>query len=294
MSDFQRDSTALSNLRMQLNNLSTKKVILVSEKLTLLSQNLALINKLEIKDTNEKLRELRAQIGNLEENEFSFFNILGVQENELVHSNFLAWLLTTSGNHGLGTGFIEKMLALLASKNPSISLEGIDPAKLVIRREESGEKGRLDLRIFDPNGLFQCIIENKINSTEGDSQTQRYYEEWSGYYERELFVFLTLDPKQKPMDNKNYICLNYKEILKLLNQLQPDSIDTKFLMKNYIHTLEGLIMAEKFQDFSDRSKLYFQFYKEIQDVSKAWDEDRKLILTTLETGTNRLFVPKKH
>jgi hypothetical protein len=282
MSDSKKTESALLSLRANLQKVSDKEEVdATRQRLTTLKQNLNNLADKELSNSRENLTDLRKKLEEMENRDFSFFKILGIEENESVHSNFLAWLLTPQEHHGLGTVLIEKMLQRIASKEGYCSLDGVDFSKLVVKREESGETGRLDIRIFDPDGLFQCIIENKIRSGEVEKQTNRYYEEWSGYYQKELFVFLTLDQYQKPL-KENYVCLHYDDIRELILELQPTSNDTKHLIKNYLHTLEGLILAAKFQRFSEKSKLYFQFYKEISDVSKEWDKDRQLLLSTLE------------
>jgi hypothetical protein len=254
----------------------------IGQSLNEFSQRLSQIHDLEIAKDRYQLKELGEKLAEIKNRQFSFFDILGIENNESVHSNFLAWLLTPNENHGLGVSFTEKMLKLIASKNPTVDVNGIDFSRLVVKREESREQGRLDIRIFDPSGLFQCVIENKIKSAEGERQTKRYYEDWSGYYQNEVFVFLTLDPNQKPTDKENYISLNYEEIKDLLLEIHPTFRKTKFLIKNYLHTLEGIIMASKFQKFSDKSKLYFEYYKQIKEVERAWDKDRQSLLSTMQ------------
>lgn len=282
MSDSKETESALLVLRASLQAQSDKEEFdVIRRRLTLLSKNLNSLADKELSSTRENLIELRKKIERLESTCFSFFKILEIEKNEMVHSSFLAWLLKPTEHHGLGTAFIQKILQRIASREGSCSLEGVDFSKLVVKKEETGETGRLDIRIFDPDGLLQCIIENKIRSREGERQTSRYYEEWSGHYQKELFVFLTLDPYQKPL-KENYVCLHYDDIRELILELEPTLDNTKHIIENYLHTLEGLILASKFQRFSEKSKLYFQFYKEISDVSKEWDKDRQLLLSTLE------------
>jgi hypothetical protein len=236
---------------------------------------------LELSKSRRHLSELSKKLAIIRNRNFSLFDVLGVENNELVHSNFLAWLLTPNENHGLGTTFIKKTLKLIASRSRFLNINDLDFGKLQVNREESGEQGRLDIRIFDPSGLFQCVIENKIKSAEGERQTLRYFEEWSGYYQKEMFVFLSLDPNQKPLAKENYVTINYEDIRSLLLESNPTVHKTKYLIKNYLNTLEQIIMAFKFQGFSEKSKLYFEFYQQIKDVQKAWEKDRQLLLDTV-------------
>lgn len=174
---------------------------------------------------------------------------------------------------------------LAGSKAEKLDLSGVYYSSLLVDREISGDESRLDLRIRDPIGSFSCVIENKILSREGFDQTDRLYRDHHGLCLKELFVFLTLDEKAKPVNN-SYVSITYREILKLLRGLpsDPTTIHTSFLMKSYMNTLERLIMSERFEGFSERTKLYYQYQRYIDEVRKAFDQDRQLLLSTLEDG----------
>jgi len=282
MSNLAETVFALARMREKLAQLSTPEdTRSLRLRLNELRQRLEQLSDSELSRSRSRLVELSNKLVIIRNRQFSLFNILGIENNELVHSNFLVWLLTPNENHGLGTTFIEKILKLIASKRRSLSIDDLDFSRLQISREESGEQGRLDIRIFDPSGLFQCIIENKIKSAERERQTQRYFEEWSGYYKKEIFVFLSLNPKQKPLDKENYVTINYEDIRRLLLESHPTERKTKYLIKNYLNTLEEIVMASKFQGFSEKSKLYFEFYQQIKDIQKSWEKDRKLLLDTI-------------
>ncbi len=158
-----------------------------------------------------------------------------------------------------------------------------------LEREISADKSRLDIRVFDSCGKFQCIIENKIRSGEGTDQTTRLFNDFHDEaYEKELFVFLRLNPASKPK-NRHFISLDYEQVLGILTELLDVAEgDTKFLIKHYLNTLERLIMSEKFEGFSERTQLYYQYFKYTYELKKAFENDRKLLLATLEEAIKEM------
>lgn len=158
----------------------------------------------------------------------------------------------------------------------------VDCSSLVVERETSGENSRLDIRLMDPIRHFNCIIENKIFSGEGEDQTFRLYKNFSGICPKELFVFLTLDEEAVPQD-KHFISITYKELLPIFSRLSDASTgDAKLLIKNYLTTLRGLMMSSKFNGYSEKTQLYFKYFEQIHDVNSSFNQDRKLLLLALK------------
>jgi hypothetical protein len=279
-------STALENLRTELSIITQKDIANLGTGLKTFNSELVSVQKKEVEHSSENLSNFAIDIEKIHKREFSLLRTLGIEENELVHSNFLAYLLDPAENHGLGSQFIEKFLRVAASKSnrDAIRIPSIDFQNILVEREISSETSRSDIRLMDVKGLFHCTIENKIFSREGDEQTNRLYRDFHGICPSELFVFLTLSGKEKPT-NRNFISVTYSELLPALHELLNDAVgDTKLLMKNYLSTLERLILAEKFNGYSERTQLYFRYVKEINEVKSAYEEDRKLLLSALEEG----------
>ena len=46
------------------------------------------------------------------------FDVLRISRNEIRHSNILAWLLDSSGNHGLEDSFIREFVKSIIKSNP--------------------------------------------------------------------------------------------------------------------------------------------------------------------------------
>jgi len=268
----------LLQMHSQIETIRVQDLIKTNFALNNLRKSLFQIRGKELDHLREKLDNFACNLSIVKKKEFSFMKVFGLEDNELVHSCFLAWLLDPLESHNLGSLFVKEFLEKIGLK-----MNSLDFSNLHVEREISSDKSRLDIRIYDSCGKFQTVIENKIWSREGIDQTARLFSDFHDKsYEKELFIFLTLDPKSKPKD-KNFISINYEQVLEILNKLlEMAQGDTRFLIKHYSNTLERLIMTEKIEGFSERTQLYYQYYKDTAEVKKAFENDRKLLLNTLE------------
>ncbi len=281
MNDHKEMLLDLEQLKVQLEAIDRNEFVDLEKKLGIFARDLTSIEHKDIWEVTAGLDSLATELGSIEKKEYSFLKILGIQEDELVHSRFLAWLLDPSENHGLGPQFVKAFLEKAASKATNLDLSDVDFSSLLVEREVSKETSRLDIRLIDPSGHFGCVVENKISSKEGEKQTTRLFEDNRGIYPKELFIYLTLNRREEPEDT-HFLPVAYGELLPMLNDLlEQSSDDTKYLIKNYLNTLERLIMSERFEGYSERTQLYFKFAKQIDNVKGAFEQDRKLILSTL-------------
>ena len=120
-------------------------------------------------------QELKASYGKT-----TLFNVLKIERNENRHSAFLAWLLDSNGNHGLGEEPLKCFMRLLANRdsrfespflNGNYSIDSMT-VELEQQVEFGKKKGRIDILIdfsysykSDSNTIGKkvlVIIENKI------------------------------------------------------------------------------------------------------------------------------------
>jgi len=251
MIDSNEIRSNLFQMKSQIEAIRAHEIVRTARALENLKKELVKIKKRELEQTREKLHDLALEISSIERKEFSFMKIFGLEHDELVHSSFLAWLFDPLESHDLGSLFVKRFL-----EGTGLKIEELDFSALQVETEKSSDKSRLDIRIFDSCGKFQCIIENKIWSSEGVDQTTRLYNDFHDEgYEKELFIFLTLDQKSKPK-NEHFFSINYEHVLQILTELLDVAEgDTRFLIKHYSNTLERLIMSEKFEGFSERTQL---------------------------------------
>lgn len=288
MDDVGETLSAFETLKSQLDTIVEGEISETRRTLGNLAIDLVNIEKAELIESTAKLRSLADELIEIGKREFSLMKVFGVENYELAHSSFLAWLLDPFGDHGLGSQFVEKFIHKAASKTKNLDLLHLDFSTLLVDREIPSDESRFDIRIRDPNSSFLSIVENKILSVEGFDQTNRLYRDFHCLSLNELFVFLTLDRKATP-ENANFISLTYDEVLLMLKSVLEgvSNADARFLIKNYLCTLERLIMSKKFERFSERTKLYYQYQKHIEDVNKAFNQDRELLLSTLEDEIQR-------
>jgi len=119
---------------------------------------------------NKNLEELEQKISR-----FNIFEAVGMIRHEIKHSNFIQFLLSPSEKHRLGDLFLKKLLMQTLrdlEDTPldtlEISISSFNDAE--VRREWKN----IDLLIYSPSNHFICIIENKVDSSEGSDQLKSY------------------------------------------------------------------------------------------------------------------------
>lgn len=183
----------------------------------------------------------------------NIFGILGKSRDEVTHSNFLAWLLTSNESHSLGTlpmmyllrllnfsatqrrnqtsflpDYVEDLLLTSKTKLTEVTVtreQAISPDKNTFPR-------RLDLfckvtlSSEEEYKIFYVAIENKIGSSEtiirGVGQTESYYEWLEKKYGAGNVIYVYLTPKTSiALDElarqdcrcDKFIQINYQELL---------------------------------------------------------------------------------
>lgn len=151
---------------------------------------------------NIELEKLESKL-----NEFNVFKVLGLVDYEIKHSNFLAWLLNPKENHGIGNYFLKKIVSAFLYRNPHeflsfIEAESLTFSDVIIKREWKN----IDILIIinEKNKSFIFTIENKIWSTEHNSQLSKYktiIEEEFNDNEKHMKFYIYLSPDSNRNDN---------------------------------------------------------------------------------------------
>ena len=117
----------------------------------------------------------------------NIFEVLGITNAEIRHSNFLAWLLDPNGNHGMGDKFLREFVSKLGQRE--VVPENVTVC--IVRREWQ----HIDLLVLCQKEKYLLCVENKVFSEEHDNQLRRYrdmlLEEYPGY--TMSFAFLSPD-----------------------------------------------------------------------------------------------------
>lgn len=169
--------------------------------------------------------------------EFNLFEILGIQTREEIHSNFLAWILNPSENHGLGDKILKEFLKRAEVTN-ILDIECENYSDIIVEKEIMiDDNSRLDILLYNTDKTFMCVIENKIKAQEGIKQLKRYRNTISEKYveyKNKYFIFLTPDGREaKTDDASHWNCIGYDEIEYLL----------KIIISSYSDRLPSHIMS---------------------------------------------------
>lgn len=181
----------------------------------------------QIENLLEKALIIKRKNADIEEytgENFNIFNILNLNNKELIHSAFIANLLNVQGNHGQKDIFLLLFIAeikdlFFESDQKKLQLNDFETVNSFVKIEEylglvnyeNEEGGRADIVI--KNNKYQIVVENKIYALDQPSQLIRYKK----YYSNSPILYLTLNGdlpssnSQKDLINGNdFICISYK------------------------------------------------------------------------------------
>jgi hypothetical protein len=226
------------------------------EKILLSLENLLLDDTLE--DIENRL------------NEFNILSILKIDHLENIHSNFLSWILNPRSNHGLQDYPLKKFLKNVFRNHLIYEKQKISIIDLDIWNmneiEVLREWNRIDISLIDDKNRFVCIIENKLYSSESETQLQKYkqiietkYPEYS-----KIFLFLTIDGT--PPTDDDYLVITYDEIVQLLKSILESkggsmTNEVRYLIENFYKSMKGRLLDE-----SELKKQSQQIYKEHKEA----------------------------
>jgi hypothetical protein len=196
---------------------------------------------------NPDLERLEQLLG-----QFNLFEALGVVRHELRHSDFLAFLLDPSVNHGLGDDFVRLLLQkfLLRRERQSLPVSLIDLDVWDLNEiEVYREWQNIDILLLDKQHQLVIAIENKIGTTEHSNQLRRYREAVSGAYPdwKAIYIFLTPDGDE-PSDAA-YIAADYTLVCEAVDALLEKrtstlGADVATLIRHYSQMLRRHIVTE--------------------------------------------------
>lgn len=193
------------------------------------------------------LEELEARI-----EKFNIFEAIGAVRQESRHSDFLAFLLHPTQNHGLGDVFLKRLLqkAIAYSENNELSITQIDLDIWDLSQAEVlREWDRIDIFVLDQTNQLATVIENKISSKESTGQLKRYREKIERLYPNFKKIFLYLTPDGDDPSDKKYLRLDYSLICELVENLANSrasilGTEVVTVMKHYTEMLRRHIVSE--------------------------------------------------
>ena len=209
----------------------------------------------------------------------NIFQILGISNAEIRHSNFLSWLLDPNQSHGLGDVFLKRFLREVFSSDKfeeinQVDVEGLDLTKAQIKREQH----KIDI-LIELEKITVCI-ENKVWSPEHSDQLTRYKETVERCYPHTNHIFVYLTPYGTESENYFYEPVSYGFIGESLDgilEVYGESLNPQ--VKNYIKdyiTILGEIMGT--DELTELSNKIYRNHKKLFDfiTEKKFDEVGRL------------------
>ncbi len=199
-------------------------------------------------DKKKALNNLKSDIDILNKldkwiNNVNFFEISGMTNQEIKHSQTLSWFFDANENHSLNDEFIKRFIKRVIDMNAD-NVEGIDDFDKNITDYNSftlkREWKHIDILISSDELKKVVAIENKVYATESDGQLDRYHkvikDEFKDY--DKLFIYLTREGEE-PSDPDNWCIADYKMIIDSLEEsleLSNETINqkTKIIIEDYI------------------------------------------------------------
>jgi len=242
----------------------------------------------------------------------SFSEILGVSRKELVHSNFIAWVLNENESHSLGKFPIQKFLELLVIYSQkkqlkqhkelfdTIIVSDYKLSDIEIKTEKSIKNvGRIDIFIesnisyLGKEKKLKIVIENKVGTKEHSDQTAKYFKHFDSTKQQNdiiLYVFLTpisglalVELSEPECSSKEFIQINYQSMVDFLfepiiKKNIPDR--TKTIINEYLQSLSQPTMDKDEEEYK-QGLIMALGTEERNLLTKFWDKNQKLILAAL-------------
>ena len=215
------------------------------------------IEKASIKQQKKEKKDLKNNV----------FTILKIEDAEIRHSNFLAYLMENNKKFLMGV-LQHKNMCNIDKDTATKMLE----SSIKVDREHKKDMNNrsVDIVVNFKDYKILIVIENKIYSGEGENQLQDYYssiqesKDYVGY--KKYFFYLTINgiSPEHEYDRKNWTPISYGQILDILSTIQR-SVKNKsiqdILIDNYID-----VLRDKTEVVMDRVKDYYELYKNNKEL----------------------------
>ena len=183
-------------------------------------------------------------------NSLNIFDVLGITNAEIRHSNVLAWLLDPNENHGLEDSFLRELFVIIVEKHRGLNCNTIglllqDFFSYQVYREAN----HMDILLVSNEERKVVVIENKIWAQESAHQLNDYREKGAIDYKdfEQILLFLTPDG-HAARDSQNWIPIGYSDIIQALNKALHNAHlcqEASLLIQNYIYIVRRSIMKER-------------------------------------------------
>lgn len=198
----------------------------------------------------------------------NIFKVLGVEDYEIRHSNFLAWLLDPRESHGLNELFLTRFLQDIFLDDRTrnftlLELGSLDLSHVEVWREWNN----IDVVIYTDEMVI--AIENKVWSGEHSQQLKRYKDIVESQFpdHRKAYVFLSPYGLESS-EGESYVNYSYERINEIIDNIITirehqigDSIKT--YLKDYSTIIKQNIMSN--DQVNEMAKQLYSNHKELFD-----------------------------
>lgn len=221
---------------------------------------------------------------------YNLFSVLGVYDEEVLHSKVIASLLDINGKHRQGNIFLKEFINVCYGQDcydfdiESYSIVCEKAIGSVKIDEEYSDGGRIDIFISDKYG-HHIIVENKIYAGDQEQQLERYNKHRGIGTPPAPILYLSPFGKKpsknsygKLKEDDDYKCISYKEhihnwLTKCTKLDIPDYL--KHSIENYINLVDRITKQSYLNNMSeDIIKAINENIDAAIEISKAMDDAR--------------------
>jgi len=238
-----------------------------------------------------RIQELIQKLNRLpevEEPPSTTLQILGQQQQEQDWQRFLFYFLSPDESHGFGYDLLAHVLSSLSDRDGlEYTFSRLDLQDIRVATEVVSSNGtRPDAILWRPDDWFICW-ELKLWASETQKQTE-------AYIDAESFPAIELSKSEIRAENHQYVYLaprgapspEASEFVQLTWEWIASELET-FLseshgrypsrsvaqLDDFISTIQHeLTMTDHQENQQEKSRLYFEYYDEIQDIKQAFDD----------------------
>ena len=204
--------------------------------------------------------------------QFNLFEAIGVVRSEVRHSDFLAFLLDPSQNHGLGEFFLKSFLqhTLLSARGGDLALNPIevdtwDLGDTEVRREWQN----IDILLINQRLGFICLIENKIDAGEHSGQLKRYRKIIEHNFGGFKILPILLSKEGDDPSDEHYIGIDYSLICQLVEgtlatRKSTLGADVATAIGHYAEMLRRHIVSDS--EIIDLAQTIYRKHKQALDI----------------------------
>jgi hypothetical protein len=203
---------------------------------------------------------------------YNLFEAIGAVRMEVRHSDFLAFLIDPSQNHGLGDLFLKRLLQRIlgeANRAPAgirpVELDVMDLSDTAVRREWES----IDILCLNEREKLAVLIENKIESPEHGDQLHNYLDKVERNYPHLRAIPLFLTPGGIDPSDPRYIAISYSSICDTLNNLLINrrsvmGADVFTTITHYIEMLRRHIVSDS--DIAELARKIYNKHRHALDL----------------------------